>query len=105
MPKGDIVGMFIGRVCFSLMERTIVMMAGLQPECTWQEQQPVAKTQKNKVEKLRRNNIELHAECKRAQGRGEFHYQISGEIAFPEMQTRSHTSRLTEGSKVVAFDT
>jgi hypothetical protein len=31
----EYVGMFIGRVCLSLMERTTTMMAGLQTECTW----------------------------------------------------------------------
>jgi hypothetical protein len=30
MPKGEIVGMFTGRVCLSLMERTTMTMACLQ---------------------------------------------------------------------------
>jgi hypothetical protein len=34
MPKGDIVGMFTGRVCLSLMERTTTMMKiGKQQHC------------------------------------------------------------------------
>jgi hypothetical protein len=48
------VGMFTGRVCFSLMARRTTMMAGLQTECTWQEQQPTVKTQKNKQRRNKR---------------------------------------------------
>jgi hypothetical protein len=62
------VGMFTGRLCFSLMVRTGMIMVGLQTKCTWQEQNLAAKTQKNKVEKLRRNSAMLHAEQKWALG-------------------------------------
>ena len=34
MPKGEIVGMFIGRVCLSLMTRTTMMMACLHARTT-----------------------------------------------------------------------
>jgi hypothetical protein len=53
------------------------------------------KTQKSKLEKLRRNSAELHAERKCVP---EDHYQSSGEIVFSEMQMRSPKS--SEGSKV-----
>jgi hypothetical protein len=38
MPKGEIVGMFIGRVCLSLMVRTTMMLVDLQAKCAWKEQ-------------------------------------------------------------------
>jgi hypothetical protein len=75
MPKGEIVGMFIGRVCLSLIEITTVMMEGLQTvymeriEANNEDtEEQAAKTQKNKVEKMRRNSAALHAEHKWAPG-------------------------------------
>jgi hypothetical protein len=41
MPKGDIFGMFLGRVCLSLMERTTTTLACLQVDHSyhwWQDQ-------------------------------------------------------------------
>jgi hypothetical protein len=60
-----------------------VYMARTKPTTTKEQ---ATKTQKNKVEKLRRNSTDRCTQSASGhQGRGEFHYQISGEIAFPEM--------------------
>jgi hypothetical protein len=54
MPKGEIVGMFTGRVCLSLMERTTTMLAGFQARVCMER--TTMKTQKRKLEKLRRRS-------------------------------------------------
>jgi hypothetical protein len=91
MPKGDIVGIFTGRVCLSLMERSeYASMAQEQQRC-WQSdvdrvtgrvcmENTTVKTQKRK---LRRDSA----------------------LCFTEAQTRSKSSGLAEGSKVEAFGT
>jgi hypothetical protein len=62
MPKGEIVGMFTGRVCLSLMERTTTMLARFTDRVCMAR--ITMKTQKSKLERLRRNNAELHVERK-----------------------------------------
>jgi hypothetical protein len=59
MPKGEIVGMFTGRVCFSLMERTTTRM---------ENRKETMIASGIVFSKLRRNNVEVHGELKCASG-------------------------------------
>jgi hypothetical protein len=65
MPKGEIVGMFTGRVCLSLMEISECAAMAKQEQC-----------------KLRRISTEPHVVCRCALGTRLTHYQRSREIAY-----------------------
>jgi hypothetical protein len=71
MPKGEIVGMFTGRVCLSLMERS---------EC--------AAMAKQEQRKLRRISVESHVVRRCAPGTRLTHCQSSREIAYSGLLRR-----------------
>jgi hypothetical protein len=77
MTNGEIVGMFIGRVCLSLMEITSTLMVCLQArkeamrkEAIMENKESISSGEEvnNMQSNLRRNNAELHIECKCALG-------------------------------------
>jgi hypothetical protein len=65
MPKGEIVGMFTGRVCLSLMARSECAAMKKQEKC-----------------KLRRISVESHTVHRCAPGMRLTHFQSSREISY-----------------------
>jgi hypothetical protein len=62
MPKGDVVGMFTGRVCLSLMARTTSMMVCLQARKATMRKEAMMENRENISSGEEANSMKIKAQ-------------------------------------------